>query len=84
MQINPYYQAGRKPAPRGGSILELNALVGRAGKYDLQVDSDFSNMGLYATSGSFSRLNQSYRDISDRLGLSKNTVLDIVKHNRAA
>ena len=27
---------------------------------------------------------QSYREISHRLGLSKNTVLDIVKRNRAA
>jgi putative DNA-invertase from lambdoid prophage Rac len=27
---------------------------------------------------------QAYREISHRLGLSKNTVLDIVKRNRAA
>jgi putative DNA-invertase from lambdoid prophage Rac len=28
--------------------------------------------------------NQSYREISHRLGLSKNTILDIVKRDRAA
>jgi putative DNA-invertase from lambdoid prophage Rac len=27
---------------------------------------------------------QSYREISQRLGLSKNTVLEFVKHDRAA